>query len=515
MTLVARERPAILNGMKCFVAAIVFALPLLASAAGTSLLWGEHGESWQPNGRLPDFSYAGYHRGEAPIPSVAQTASVKDFGAVGDGVADDTHAIQAAIDATPHGAVWLPPGRYKITDYIWIRKPGIALRGAGADKSVLWFPRGLDEIHPREMHESRGLPTSGYSFDGAFVAITGDYRARPIAHIVATAKRGDRSVEVDSAEALRPGQLVFVQVHEDAAQSLKQYLYSGDAGDISHGKKLGSKLLAHVVAITGNRVKLDRPLRFETRSAWTPTLDRFSPTVTESGIEDLGFDFPARKYAGHFKENGANAIELREVSNCWVKNVRIHNADMGFTIVGCQNTVDGVVITADAARETKAGTISDCTGHHAFQCKFAEDNLVEHFDIETCYVHDLSVEHASGNVYANGRGRDVCFDHHEDTPYDNLYTAIDCGRATRVWASSGGAGLGRHSASGETFWNITGRAPIGPPPKGWGPKTMNFVGIASKTLNNVEAFGAWWEGGGPVEPRDLHAAQLRRRLAAK
>lgn len=41
--------------------------------------------------------------------------SVKDFGAVGDGVADDTAAIQAAITANLNGEVVVPKGTYKVT----------------------------------------------------------------------------------------------------------------------------------------------------------------------------------------------------------------------------------------------------------------------------------------------------------------------------------------------------------------------------------------------------------------
>lgn len=61
--------------------------------------------------------------------------SVKDFGAVGDGVTDDTAAIQAAIDSFDFdtlkptgGIVFFPRGHYKITDTITL-KSGINLYG--------------------------------------------------------------------------------------------------------------------------------------------------------------------------------------------------------------------------------------------------------------------------------------------------------------------------------------------------------------------------------------------------
>ncbi|ROO82574.1 pectate lyase-like protein [Actinocorallia herbida] len=64
--------------------------------------------------------------------------SVKDHGAVGDGVADDTLAIQAAIDALPSagGVVWVPPGTYKITAALELR-PYLALIGTGVNSSII------------------------------------------------------------------------------------------------------------------------------------------------------------------------------------------------------------------------------------------------------------------------------------------------------------------------------------------------------------------------------------------
>lgn len=47
------------------------------------------------------------------VVKLRDTVSVKDFGAVGDGVADDTAAIQAALNA--HDSIWFPKGTYKVS----------------------------------------------------------------------------------------------------------------------------------------------------------------------------------------------------------------------------------------------------------------------------------------------------------------------------------------------------------------------------------------------------------------
>jgi hypothetical protein len=56
-----------------------------------------------------------------------ERVSVKDFGAVGNGVADDTEAIQAAIDSL-HYKIFFPTGVYKVTEPIQL-KTGVFLEG--------------------------------------------------------------------------------------------------------------------------------------------------------------------------------------------------------------------------------------------------------------------------------------------------------------------------------------------------------------------------------------------------
>ena len=66
--------------------------------------------------------------------------SVTDFGAVGNGVADDTAAIQAAVDAlisNGGGTLYVPKGTYKTTSEILITADKIRIVGAGRESTVI------------------------------------------------------------------------------------------------------------------------------------------------------------------------------------------------------------------------------------------------------------------------------------------------------------------------------------------------------------------------------------------
>lgn len=81
--------------------------------------------------------------------------NVKDFGATGDGRANDSPGIQAAIDACPDGGVvYLPPGTYRILTGLRIgppigsvgadaETPRVSLRGAGPQVSQLVGAAGV------------------------------------------------------------------------------------------------------------------------------------------------------------------------------------------------------------------------------------------------------------------------------------------------------------------------------------------------------------------------------------
>ena len=61
--------------------------------------------------------------------------NVKDYGAVGNGVVDDTASIQAALSSGQH--VYIPTGSYLINDALVIRQPGQMISGDGRNASIL------------------------------------------------------------------------------------------------------------------------------------------------------------------------------------------------------------------------------------------------------------------------------------------------------------------------------------------------------------------------------------------
>jgi hypothetical protein len=233
----------------------------------------------------------------------------------------------------------------------------------------------------------------------------------------------------------------------------------------------------------------------------------FEPGVTEVGVENLGFEFPADEYKGHFTEMGFNPIAISGGSDCWVRNIWIVNPDSGLFVSGTFNTVAGVVL------ETSRMGAKNGNGHHGIYIG-GEDNLYTGFDYRMRFIHDISVSGCSGNVIKGGKGVDLDFDHHKAVPYQNLFTDIDAGAGSRLWFCGGGAALGRQCAARGTFWNIRARSPLRYPPAGWGPASMNLVAFDTDQASSTDASGKWFEAIPParISPPDLHAAQLARRL---
>lgn len=494
---------------------LIFIFGIAISArAETSALWGKAGELWNPAGRLPDFSYAGYHCGEKSIPNVSRGVSVKKFGAKGDGVTDDTSAFLKALATVTNGAIEIPAGRYIITNILEITHSGVVLRGAGPNKTILYFPIPLQTIKPDWSATTEGKKTSEYSWVGGLVWFEGDFGDRVFADVTAEAHRGEKVLQVSSTKKLGVGQRVEIFEKDNPDNSLADELYSGDAGNTTN--LFGSTHASIVVTIKkidGDKIYFDRPLRFTVKLQWHPQIRSFEPTVSESGVENLRFEFPDVPYPGHFNEQGYNAIAFSGVANCWARNIIISNADSGIFGGGHFCTIQNVTLDAGRAADDKL----HCVGHHGIDLN-GEDNLLTGFDFRVKFIHDLTVEHcAAGNVFANGRGVDLCLDHHVCAPYENLFTDIDAGAGTRLWFSGGGNALGKHSGARETFWNIRAAKPQKLPPKDFGPSSMNFVALQTDLPSEENPTNRWLEAISPkkIVPRDLHAAQLAVRLRGK
>ncbi len=497
---------------------------LLALVSVTPGLWAEPakiygvaGEAWQAaGGPLPDFSYAGYQRGEKAPPERQPEVSVKDHGVVGDGKADDTAALQRVLDANPGKVIHLPAGRYVLSRPLTLGNGanGTVLQGAGPDQTVFVISVPLQEIEPLPV----SYPETGgtaYAYSGAFLRVTGStgYYDNAGKAVTEPAARGATELSLAEGHGFEAGDEVVVLATDTSGQTLLQYLYRNDADDISRaGDGFSFRHVSRVTAVQGGKLTLERPLRTELRAEWKPEVRRFQPRLQEVGIEHLAFEFPDKPYLGHFTEQGFNAIQFIGVVNSWVRDVVIRNADSGIFLNGCLFcTLSGIVIESGR----RASNPHDASGHHGVILA-SLDCLCTNFEYRTKFIHDLTLTNGSvGCVFSNGSGPDLSLDHHKRAPYENLFSNLDLGKGSRVFLSGGHDGIGRHAGAGNTYWNLRSRSEV-QLPEGFGPARQNFIGVKLRGRGKQDPEGLWVESIAPgkVEPPDLHAAQFARRTGA-
>lgn len=141
--------------------------------------------------------------GAAPGPQIA-ALNVRDagFGAVGDGVADDSRAFDDWLDAIQERNLpgFIPAGRYRVSNLtpITTRAP-LTIVGEGRDTVVLL---GDDAMKPNPIHLAHSLSLSGVSFTGwpAVITVTdgtdGDAGRAPFADLKGRWRDDIASIEI-------------------------------------------------------------------------------------------------------------------------------------------------------------------------------------------------------------------------------------------------------------------------------------------------------------------------------
>lgn len=484
-----------------------------------SSLWGVDGEKWQPNSRLPDFSYAGYHAGEFPLPrSPARWNLKRDFHAIGDGKTDDTNALREALRTTGNGVLFIPEGTYLISQRIDITKTNLVIRGAGPGNTILYFPKSLQDLFG---NSAKGTEQSQWAFRPGLINVTGkdpiDSHTR-LATVTGVAHRGDRILQLSNPISVKPNEWIrLVQSDPPKEQantgSLIKYLYGNlmEPGADLLGTRSVVRFLSRVKRSHGTKIELERPIPCDVEMEWSPEIHRFTPAVQEVGIEHLSIHFPWSPYPGHFKEKGYNALFFQGVSYSWVDDVEIQNADFGVDFNSTNFcTIRNVVLTTSASRAVNDES-RGANGHHGIDISHGTENLVSNFDVRTKFVHDISVEwYALHTVFANGKGVDLNMDHHREANYSSLFSNLDCGAGTRPFNSGGSGNRGAHSGAYSTYWNIRASNPIELPPKDFGP-LLNFVGLSPKSPGLTSPY-QWLVESGKVCPEDLQGAMQKRRI---
>ena len=100
-----------------------------------------------------------------------QYLSVRDYGAKGDGVADDAGAIQSCVQAAANAdkGVYIPEGTYRISTAIWLptgdaNYNNMSIMGAGIGKTIITMPQQSGETYMLVAANLSGFSLSDMTF---------------------------------------------------------------------------------------------------------------------------------------------------------------------------------------------------------------------------------------------------------------------------------------------------------------------------------------------------------------
>lgn len=514
------------------VAFMAVAAAGIAGAAGPSSsreLWQQYVANPNAHPNIPNCSYAGYRNSDVPLPTVKVVANVRAAGAKADGKTDDAAAFKQAIEQAHKaggGAVLVPAGTYALSGMIHLKHSNVVLRGEGVDKTTLVFNTPLGKL----AGANRSAGKIAWSWMGGLVWVgpedTFDERGQlgrggeswrngqEITKVTVPAKRGDFQVKVAATAGIKPGDFVLLSYENVADHSLliamaghermKGYNWAKDAAGLVRDRRWD--WCVEVASISGNTLTLKQPLRVDIRPEWNVTVTTPGQTVREVGVEGMTLKMVHNERNVHLMDIGFNGIYINRAINCWVKDVKIVDAQNGIGVASVKNvTVTGFHITGRPH-------------HHATALRnAAQDVLWEKFLIDSRPMHGINTEGlATGNVWRDGVMKHGTFDSHRAMSFEFIRTNITIHNDGKP---GGGSEAGPFLGARVVHWNIraTGSSEFVNQPDCISDGAL--VGIQGVPISNK---GAWAmvpgdknciivDQGKVPEPPDLFEAQLKLR----
>jgi uncharacterized repeat protein (TIGR02543 family) len=242
--------------------------------------------NWQPPGAavsfasaklIQDFSYAGYRRGEALLPTITGPIfDVTQYGADPSGAADSTTAIQSAINAAAAaggGVVFLPAGEFRVSPQgsssqcLRVSTSNIVIRGAGTTQTFL-------------LNTSSNMRSKSVILVSPSSTSTGTAQA-----ITANLPGPTRRIPVANAGSFSAGNIVRLQWNFTSEWIIEnnQETWWGESSPGS------ATYFREVVAVdaTAGWIDVDVPTRYWMKTRDTPTVRTVSGLIRNVGIESL------------------------------------------------------------------------------------------------------------------------------------------------------------------------------------------------------------------------------------
>jgi hypothetical protein len=507
--------------MKTF--AFGWGLIMLVSCAAaeptTSALWKQYLEQKQSGGLtwLPDYSYAGYKRGEAGIRVSGKTFRVTDYGARPDDLSDDREGIQRAIsaaEANGGGVVFFPKGRYLVNTTmenrgtIRIESDNIVLKGEGCTRGGTL----IHSIHPYgggDPHKLQRLHLGQNVFlVHSRQEETPLSQKKVLCQVKADSARQSMAVTVDTAASLKVGDYVYLYAlnNKILEEMIKPYEVDEKWTTTTQNKAYTAEI-HQIKSISGQRVEFHEPIRYDVKQMHNWMLKECRP-IKEVGIEDICFMGNAyHRYKHHrsgLDDGGWSMIKMKGVADSWVRRC---------SFINCSQTV---YVALSSSVSVLNIFVEGNQGHHIPRAVFFNYGFLGGLILDRAgYSHGPSL--SWGNV-ATVFWRCISegsIDCHAGRPYVSLFDNVEGGPIN----SSGGIRDYPQHLRYLTIWNFKNTAEEIIEYDFWRkgknncyvkPIVVGFHG--TKAVFAVDKLEILESQGQRVKPDSLYEAQLEQRL---